>query len=187
MAGVKMNERFWSQVEVGHPLGCWMWNGSQQSNGYGRFGKPRVPAHRYAYSQLVGPVPEGLQLDHLCRVPLCVNPGHLEPVTQRENIRRGVSPSARAMSAATCVNGHRWSPENTHTTKEGKRHCRSCHRDREHARKVKLVGHGGTECLGRYQKHWFGSRAVCKREGCEAPQPRLGRVADPYLAWQVQP
>lgn len=71
--------------------GCWLWRGALTERGYGllRDGRRRVRAHRAFYQELVGPVPDGLVLDHLCRNPSCVNPGHVEPVTQAENIRRG--------------------------------------------------------------------------------------------------
>ena len=88
-------ERFWPKVNL---LGdCWLWLAYVNHGGYGRFrvgsmtdGTRRtVNAHRWAYEHLVGPIPEGLDLDHLCRVPGCVNPEHLEPVTHRENVARG--------------------------------------------------------------------------------------------------
>lgn len=80
-------DRFWARVEIGV---CWTWIGSTD-RGYGVFGAQGryFRAHRWAWEALVGPIPEGLHLDHLCRNPSCVNPDHLEPVTQAENIRRG--------------------------------------------------------------------------------------------------
>lgn len=91
-------ERFWAKVEVGHPLGCWAWTASDNGAGYGFFRvgslldgtRRRVLAHRWSYSFLMGDPPAGLDLDHLCRNTLCVNPDHLEPVTRGENSRRGV-------------------------------------------------------------------------------------------------
>lgn len=82
-----VEERFWAKVDVGV---CWLWTGSTNGNSYGRFSLDgrMVPAHRWAYEALVGPIPPGLQIDHLCRVPLCVNPDHLEPVSQADNKRR---------------------------------------------------------------------------------------------------
>lgn len=82
-------ERFWAKFVVSGS-GCWLWTVSKASGGYGKFAARGVnwKAHRYAYQHLVGPVPDGLDLDHLCRVRHCVNPMHLEPVTRSENLRR---------------------------------------------------------------------------------------------------
>lgn len=84
-------DRFLEKVMPVTECGCWFWLGSLNANGYGRFaanGKNRH-AHRFSYETLVGPIPHGLHLDHLCRVPCCVNPEHLEPVTNAENVLRG--------------------------------------------------------------------------------------------------
>lgn len=142
-------DRFWRRVEVGHPLGCWVWTGGRSSNGYGVFAhEPRKPngrltqtgAHRYAFTLLKGPIPEGFHLDHLCRRPECVNPDHLEAVTPRENTLRGVGPSSVNATATECVNGHRLTQANVWLNpKTGARHCRPCMRRRWHewnARKV---------------------------------------------------
>ncbi len=90
--------RFWDKVAFEPNTGCWLWAAYADRKGYGQFSAGsradgtyrKVFAHRWAYEHEVGPIPEGLTIDHLCRVPLCVNPGHLEPVTNRENTRRGV-------------------------------------------------------------------------------------------------
>jgi hypothetical protein len=82
--------RFLSKV-LKHPDGCWEWTAGRSGGpGYGAFslGQRKVGAHRWSYENFVGPIPEGLELDHLCRNPGCVNPDHLEPVTRSENIRR---------------------------------------------------------------------------------------------------
>lgn len=86
------HERFQAKVSPAGD-GCWLWTGARFFNGYGQFrggggGSARVRAHRWSYEYHVGPIPEGLQLDHLCRIRHCVNPAHLEPVTQAENNRR---------------------------------------------------------------------------------------------------
>lgn len=80
--------RFWRRVYADE-YGCWLWVGALRAT-YGRtsVGGRAVYAHRVAYEDLVGPIPEGLTIDHLCRIRICVNPWHLEPVTRRENIRR---------------------------------------------------------------------------------------------------
>lgn len=85
---------FWRKVDVGHPLGCWVWTAAVGSHGYGVFNpEPGTTAlaHRHAYTLLVGPIPDGLDLDHLCRNRVCVNPDHVEPVTRRENVQRGTA------------------------------------------------------------------------------------------------
>lgn len=88
---------FWHKV-LRDPDGCWIWQGNVNRDGYGRFSHQgrKLLAHRAAYMSLVGQVPEGLQLDHLCRVRNCVNPAHLEPVTAGENVRRGVAARSAA-------------------------------------------------------------------------------------------
>jgi hypothetical protein len=136
-----MVERFWAKVDKNGPNGCWLWTAALTSAapgqaGYGLFTerKPKgVRAHRFAYELLVGPIPEGLQLDHLCRVRHCVNPAHLEPVTQRENILRSpVTPPGINARKTHCKHGHEFTPENTYREKRtNKRHCRECHRIRE--------------------------------------------------------
>jgi hypothetical protein len=119
--------RFWSQVEKS-PDGCWLWQGAMHHNGYGRpaWQGRRTMAHRIAYTLLRGDIPEGKQLDHLCRVRRCVNPNHLEPVTQRENILRGIAPTAVNARRTACTHGHDLTPDNTYTTPDGRRQCRVC-------------------------------------------------------------
>jgi uncharacterized protein (DUF983 family) len=131
-------ERFWANVNKQGPvpehrpeLGpCWLWRGTK-SNGYGVFWVPPgrlVLAHRFAYTLLVGPIPEGLEPDHLCRVPACVRPladafglAHLEPVTHAENMARGYW-----ATAPHCKRGHLFDEANTYWTSAGKRQCRQC-------------------------------------------------------------
>jgi len=104
--------------------GCWIWLGVIQGNGYGKYGKQL--AHRLIYEKAKGTVPNGLQLDHLCRVRSCVNPDHLEPVTQRENILRGDSFSAKNAAKTSCPSGHPYTKENTRIRANGYRECREC-------------------------------------------------------------
>jgi HNH endonuclease len=86
-------QRFVSFIEEDEKHGCWIWTGGTKSQmGYGAFGVTHgnvVSAHRWAYEQFRGPIPAGLDLDHLCRNPICVHPWHLEPVTRAENLGRG--------------------------------------------------------------------------------------------------
>jgi hypothetical protein len=108
---------------------CWLWTRPVNRMGYAQIcvgaGK-RVFAHRLSYEVFVGPIPAGLQIDHLCRVHHCVNPSHLEPVTARENIMRGECPTARVVRSGYCARGHRRTLANTSGT-----HCRECTRERE--------------------------------------------------------
>lgn len=105
--------------------GCWEWVGALASNGYGSvsIGGKGYSTHRAAYTALVGEVPDGLQLDHLCRNKACCNPAHLEPVTGSENQRR-----AKAHITA-CPKGHAYDEANTLVNRKGQRSCRQCSRE----------------------------------------------------------
>lgn len=112
--------------------GCWLWP-TVSSHGYGRIatGKGRREyAHRWMYEHLVGPIPEDLTIDHLCRVRACVNPDHLEAVPHRVNILRGCSPSLAGFRKGTCGRGHPKTAENMYMRKDrpGKWNCRACAR-----------------------------------------------------------
>lgn len=128
-------DRFWEKVEKAGPDECWGWTAATYHNGYGSFwnGQRTMRAHRFAYERLVGPIPEGLQIDHLCRNPACVNPGHLEPVTRRENILRGEGITAQQARKTHCVHGHPFDEENTYVHPRG-RTCRACNRAIWHRR-----------------------------------------------------
>lgn len=122
--------RFYSFVD--EATGCWNWRGGVAGNGYGSVRVPHGPqmgAHRAAWIVANGPVPDGLQIDHLCRNPLCINPAHLEAVSPRENTIRGDAPSARHLRQTHCVNGHPFDEVNTRIDRRG-RTCRACHRER---------------------------------------------------------
>lgn len=123
--------RFWALVDKSGPvpegrpeLGpCWIWRGVKNREGYGRFrlfDNVRIMAHRFAFEVQVGPMPDGLEPDHLCRVRACVNPSHIEPVTQAENIRR------RSQAKTHCVRGHEFTPQNTYHQPSSPDHWRSC-------------------------------------------------------------
>ncbi len=138
-------DRFWDKVDKAGPvpagrpdLGpCWLWTGSKDRDGYGDIrtsGTGHRSAHRYAYTVLVGVIPGGLSLDHLCRVHACVNPDHLEPVTNRENILRGTAPSAENARKTACPAGHELAGENLLALSRGGRSCKACHRDKMKAR-----------------------------------------------------
>lgn len=123
---VPFEDRFWPKVDI---TGfCWLWNAATDKAGYGvvNLGGGKVNrAHRVAYELLVGPIPAGLHLDHLCRVRRCLNPDHLEPVTPRVNMARGFAPMAIAARTLTCKRGHSLQdaylrPDN------GGRQCRAC-------------------------------------------------------------
>ncbi len=121
-------ERFMEKVSVAGD--CWVWTG-QKRRGYGRFWNfgRNVSAHRFAYEQSVGPILPGLSLDHLCRNPSCVNPDHLEPVTQRENVLRGAGLPAINANKSHCKQGHEFDEQNTYRWR-GERQCRECTRVR---------------------------------------------------------
>ena len=112
------------------PDGCWQWQMKLTTGGYGKWCHDgRVtPAHRRVYELLVGPIPDGLDLDHLCRNRGCVNPEHLEPVTNRENVLRGISPHARNARRTHCAQGHEFTAENIRRDARGHRQCRECAR-----------------------------------------------------------
>lgn len=124
-------DRFEAKVSPEPNSGCHIWT-AQLLGGYGQFwfNGRMMPAHRYAYEATVGPIPEGLQIDHLCRVRCCVNPAHLEPVTQLENIRRGTVGAvnrARHLAKTHCKRGHPLEGSNLYPQPSGSRQCRICH------------------------------------------------------------
>jgi hypothetical protein len=125
-------DRLLSRVQRDSESDCWIWTAGVTSNGYGRIrvGGADLRAHRHAYEVFVGPIPDGLVIDHLCRTPLCVNPSHLEPVTVRENTLRGVGRTARNAAKTHCLRGHEFTPENTYWYRGG-RHCMECRRARK--------------------------------------------------------
>ena len=137
------NDRFWAKVKKTPE--CWLWQGTgvgPVGNKYGQTyinGKP-IRAHRVAYELLIGPIPDGLVIDHLCRTPLCVRPDHLEAVTHRENTMRGVGITAMNAIKDHCKRGHAFDGENTYKRLDGTRTCRACKRAQAVVRRAKRRG-----------------------------------------------
>ena len=134
---LKLNEeverRFWSKVDKGKGRECWLWLGGRTAtSGYGRMNTldGYEVAHRISYTILKGTIPDGQTLDHLCRNKLCVNPAHLEPVSLKENILRGIAPSAKNAEKIFCKRGHELTTENTRINRraDGRffRSCKTC-------------------------------------------------------------
>lgn len=142
-------------MKTGHPLGsnkpsaesrffakvrqlgdCWIWVASKDQSGYGMFSDANSRsksahthierAHRWSYTFLRAEIPDGLQLDHLCRNRACVNPWHLEPVTHLVNWERGISPWRLNDLKDECLQGHPFTPDNTYHHPQGSRVCRAC-------------------------------------------------------------
>lgn len=130
---MRIPERFIEKVADPDSRGCLLWTAAKSAGGYGAFkmNGRTYRAHRLAYEWLVGPIPDGLVLDHLCRVRHCVNPHHLEPVTNKVNALRG-----ERSNRPRCPQGHAYSEANTYLQKStGHRMCRACNLARYHARK----------------------------------------------------
>ena len=179
-------ERFWSKVNRSGPVpayaphlgNCWLWTGSRDRKGYGHFYSVSTSsnlAHRWSYEDAYGPMPDGLQSDHLCRVTSCVRPSHIEAVTSKVNTERGLVPiilperfraynkrlreagqlspgsiKIRDMELAKthCPAGHPYDEENTYRAKRG-RACRACHRRKERERQNRIrVTQQTAPCVG---------------------------------------
>lgn len=129
------DSRIMRRVLVDVDTGCWLWTGALNLWGYGVIGDGTREdnnslVHRAAYEEFVGPIPDGLDLDHLCRNRMCCNPDHLEPVTRAENVARGDRSTGWADELKTCKRGHPWVEENTRRSAK-QRHCRTCERARK--------------------------------------------------------
>jgi hypothetical protein len=129
---VPADTRFWSKVNQSDAVSCWAWQGALTDKGYAMFrvtSTRKVGAHRFAYESLVGPIPEGYELDHLCRNRACVNPAHLEPVLHRTNVLRGTGPTATNATLTHCRRGHLLAGSNVRIENGGRR-CRVCQQER---------------------------------------------------------
>ena len=138
---LEQHSRFWAKVIFPEDLTqCWLWSAYVSRSGYGWFtpffrSNPQC-AHRYAYELLVGRIPAGLHIDHLCRVRNCVNPDHLEAVTSKENILRGIGVTAQNARKTHCPQGHPYSGANLKINLRGYRKCRLC--DNRYVREWRL-------------------------------------------------
>lgn len=132
-------ERFMDRVSPEPNSGCWLWTGAMITLGYGTFSPSQkrgeyTYSHRYSYETFVGPIPDGMVIDHLCRVRCCVNPKHLEVVTRGENVRRGDAPAHVARRNGTCERGHELTPGNL--VGRVKPRCWVCHQEWKEQRAV---------------------------------------------------
>lgn len=141
-----LDQRFLDKIEVNAKTECWEWTACKNTKGYGSFGvsKKTVLAHRYAYEHIVGPIPNGLELDHHRLNPgegsarcsrSCVNPGHLEAVTHSENVKRGRSGEYQRIKTH-CSKGHEFTEDNTYLRPTGGRQCMECQRQSKRDRYV---------------------------------------------------
>ena len=122
-------DRFWAKVDFTDS--CWLWIAGCNKWGYGKFylnGRTRG-AHRVAYEWCIGSIPEGLDLDHLCRIRNCVRPNHLEAVTEGENTKRGDT-GIHERNKTHCPRNHEYMSINTYVDKRGKRNCKICNKQK---------------------------------------------------------
>lgn len=128
-----ITERLMAKVSMEPMSGCWLWTGATNPNGYGHMSVNGhfVDVHRVSYEQFIGEIPDGLTLDHKCRVRCCANPEHLEAVPQLDNWQRGLGLSVAhdmRRSKTHCINGHEFTEENTYRQRDGSRACKECNR-----------------------------------------------------------
>jgi hypothetical protein len=157
-------DRLFRRIAYDH--GCWVWTGTKDRRGYGKMfgpdGKSHQRVHRVAYELLVGPIPEGFHLDHLCRNTSCCNPLHVEPVTCRENVIRGASYRG---DEERCVNGHAFDEANTYWRMSGTRQyrvCRACRSAQQHAARAE----------GRWKRKPWRERPEAARSRAETVRKR---------------
>ncbi len=126
--GTPLPERLRAKITINSSNGCWEWQASLTTNGYGQImvDKRKCYAHRIAYEVFVGEIPSDLEIDHLCCNKRCINPQHLETVTSRENTARHFNNWIDARSASHCKRGHEYTAANTLKRPNGGRACRTC-------------------------------------------------------------
>lgn len=147
----EINSGFWKFVVKTEPEACWLWDGYKHL-GYGRYAdgpksaRKKHQAHRYLYQHTVGQIPQELVLDHLCGTPNCVNPDHMEPVSQRVNVLRSSKTNPAVINAEKthCHRGHEFDEANTRIMPNGGRTCRACMRLWYHQNKEKTHGRNST-------------------------------------------
>ena len=148
-------ERFSTKVDLIQPSDrCWLWAGSIDHKGYGRFWTGSTPsnpvaklvgAHRWLFTQLRHNIPDGMTLDHLCQNKNCVNPEHLEVVSMRVNILRGNNQAAENARKTHCIRGHLFDLANTYIRRSGRRTCIQCEQTRNRRRYLLETAHQGRE------------------------------------------
>jgi hypothetical protein len=176
-------ERFWSKVDKTET--CWLWTAGKTHKGYGQFTttvnqeETKWGSHRYSYELLVGPIPDDLVLDHLCKIRHCVNPSHLEPVTLSENTRRGNAGKFNARKTH-CPQGHPYSGDNLRMH-NGRRHCITCTKANS-ARSYRDGPQGARETNLIKEKRTL--REVCSIKNCDRRHQARGWCKFHYTTWR---
>ncbi len=136
--------------------GCWLWLGDSVKGGYGRSAVKgrKWLVHRLSYRVFIGEIPDGLTIDHKCKMTCCCNPQHLEAVTMRENVMRGTSISKINAEKTFCSRGHEYTEENTYYYKDGRRECCIC----MDARNKEYYKNNKEEIKERSRKHYHNNK-----------------------------